>query len=221
MILSGPCTDDGARPCATPMNVYTEYLFPRVMDWLMGGEEFARLRRDLLKDAGGEVLEIGYGTGLNLPHYPAGISHLTMVDPARVLPSRVKERSADVPFPVVIEQGGAESLAFPDRRFDTVVSTWTLCTIPNPEQALREIRRVLKPTGRFLFVEHGRSDEPRIAAWQDRLNPLQRFLSCGCNINRPIGQLIERSGLGLMRMDRFRFPHAPRVVGEMYQGHAG
>jgi ubiquinone/menaquinone biosynthesis C-methylase UbiE len=203
------------------MNFYTDYLFPRIMDWLMSGEEFARLRKDLLKDAGGDVLEIGYGTGLNLPHYPAGVSRLTMVDPARLLPSTVKHRSADVPFPVVIEQGGAESLAFPDRCFDTVVSTWTLCTIPDAQQALREIRRVLKPTGRFLFVEHGRSNDPQVAVWQDRLNPLQRFISCGCNLNRPINELIQRSGLRLICTHRFRLPHAPRVVGEMYQGQAG
>ncbi len=131
------------------MKLFAEYLFPRLMDWIMSGNEFARLRSELLKEAYGEVLEIGYGTGLNLPHYPAGLSRLTMVDPACLLPSRVQQRSAGVPFPVVVEQGGAESLAFPDRRFDTVVSTWTLCTIADAQQALREIRRVLKPTGRF------------------------------------------------------------------------
>jgi ubiquinone/menaquinone biosynthesis C-methylase UbiE len=204
----------------TTMNLYTEYLFPRIMDWIMSGQEFARLRSDLLRDACGEVLEIGYGTGLNLPHYPAGVSRLTMVDPVRLLPSRVKRRSAGLPFPVVMEQGGAESLAFPDQRFDTVVSTWTLCTIPDAQQALREISRVLRPMGRFLFVEHGRSDDPRVAAWQDRLNPLQRFMSCGCNLNRPIHELVQRSGLGLIRMERFHMPHAPRLVGEMYRGHA-
>lgn len=203
------------------MNVYAEYLFPRLMDWIMSGDQFGRLRSELLKDACGDVLEIGYGTGLNLPHYPQGLSSLTMVDPACFLPSRVQQRREGLPFPVLIKQGGAESLAFPDRRFDTVVSTWTLCSIADLHQALREIRRVLKPAGRFLFVEHGRSDEPGVAAWQDRLNPLQRVMACGCNLNRPINELIECSGLRLIHTRRFQLPQVPRLVGAMYQGHAG
>jgi ubiquinone/menaquinone biosynthesis C-methylase UbiE len=190
------------------------------MEWVMSGDEFVRLRTNLLKDAGGQVLEIGYGTGLNLPHYPPGVSHLTMVDPARLLPSKVEYRKARAEFPVQIEQRRAESLPFAAARFDAVVSTWTLCTISNPEQALREIRRVLKPQGRFLFVEHGRSDDRRVAKWQDRLNPIQRLMACGCNLNRRIDTLIEGSGLRLIRMDRFRLPRVPRLIGEMYQGCA-
>lgn len=202
------------------MKFYAEYLFPRFMDWMMSGETFQRLRVQVLKDVRGEVLEIGYGTALNLPHYPLGVSRLTMVDPARLLTSRVKQRMAQAGFPVVIEEQPAEALPFPDRRFDFVVSTWTLCTIPDPPQALREIRRVLKPGGLLVFLEHGRSDEARVAAWQDRLNPLQRVVACGCNLNRPIGRLIETSGFNLIHCRRFLMPHAPRIFGEMYQGHA-
>lgn len=202
------------------MNFYAQYLFPRLMDRMMSMESFQKLRVEVLKDVRGEVLEIGYGTALNLPHYPRGVSHLTMVDPARLLRSRVEQRMAQVGFPLAIEQHQAESLPFPDRRFDFVVSTWTLCTIPDPARALAEIRRVLKPGGLLLFLEHGRSDDSRVAAWQDRLNPLQRLIGCGCNLNRPIDRLIETSAFSLIQRRRFRMPHVPRILGEMYQGHA-
>ena len=145
----------------------------------MSGQVWQGLRDDLLKDAHGDVLEIGFGTGLNLPHYPATVSQLWMVDPAGFLPSRVRARVAQAAFPVHMEQLTAESLPFPERRFDSIVSTWTLCSIPDPLKALREIRRVLKPQGVFLFLEHGRSREARIAAWQDRLNPIQNLIACG------------------------------------------
>ena len=202
------------------MGLYSEHVFPRLMDWVMSGQVCQGLRRDLLKDAHGDVLEIGFGTGLNLPHYPETVSQLWMVDPARFLLSRVQARIAQAAFPVHMEQLAAESLPFPEERFDSIVSTWTLCTIPDPVKALREIRRVLKPHGVFLFLEHGRSREARIAAWQDRLNPIQNLIACGCNLNRPIDLLIERSGFHLTDLSRFQMPHVPRIAAQMYQGHA-
>jgi ubiquinone/menaquinone biosynthesis C-methylase UbiE len=165
-------------------------------------------------------LEVGFGTGLNLPHYPGNLSQLWMVDPACFLSNKVQARAARVAFPVHTEHVTAESLPFPERRFDSVVSTWTLCSIPDPVKALREIRRVLKPDGVFFFLEHGRSHEPRIAAWQDRLNPIQNLIACGCNLNRPIDQLIEQSGFHMTQLSRFQMPHVPRIAGEMFQGHA-
>lgn len=202
------------------MGLYGQHVFPRLMDWVMSGQVWQGLRDDLLKDAHGDVLEIGFGTGLNLPHYPATVSQLWMVDPAGFLPSRVRARVAQAAFPVHMEQLTAESLPFPERRFDSIVSTWTLCTIPDPLKALREIRRVLKPQGVFLFLEHGRSREARIAAWQDRLNPIQNLIACGCHLNRPIDLLIERGGFHLTDLSRFQVPHVPRIIGEMFQGHA-
>ena len=202
------------------MQLYRQYVFPRLMEWAASGKEFQQLRVSLLQDVRGEVLEIGLGTGLNLPQYPSTVSSLHAVDPASLLPHRVSERSAAVPFPVRISHVGAETLPLADHTLDFAVSTWTLCTIPDPVQALREIRRVLKPTGRFLFLEHGRSDEENVALWQDRLNPLQRLVGCGCNINRRIDQLIIEAGLSVMQLDRFRMGRLPRVVGEMYRGVA-
>lgn len=202
------------------MGFYSQHIFPRVMDWVMSGEVFQRLRAELLKDARGEVLEVGFGTGLNLLHYPTNISRLSMIDPVRLLPHKVRERAVRVPFPIHVEEVTAESLPYPDRQFDSVISTWTLCTIPDVKKALREIRRVLKPSGIFYFLEHGLSDNARIAAWQDRLNPIQNVIGCGCNLNRRIDQLISESGCHILHLDRFQMNNVPRIVGEMYQGRA-
>jgi ubiquinone/menaquinone biosynthesis C-methylase UbiE len=203
------------------MGIYREHLFPRLMDWVMSGQVFDDLRRELLKEARGDVLEIGFGTGLNLAHYPAAtVSQLWMVDPARFLSSTVQARVARVDFPVQIAQLTAEALPFPAQRFDCIVSTWTLCTVPDPLKALREASRVLKPDGVFLFLEHGRSRDARIAAWQERLNPLQNLLGCGCNLTRRIDELVERSGFRFADLKRFQMPHVPRIAAEMYQGRA-
>jgi ubiquinone/menaquinone biosynthesis C-methylase UbiE len=174
----------------------------------------------VLQSARGEVLEIGLGTGLNLPHYPAGVSRLRAVDPAPLLPHRVAERIARASFPVELSRAGAEHLPYDSQSFDYVVSTWTLCTIPDPVQALREVRRVLKPTGRLLFLEHGRSDDAATATWQNRLNPIQNVIGCGCNLNRPIDQLIRKAGLHIVQLDRFVMEGVPRIGGELYRGVA-
>ena len=200
------------------MGLYSLHIFPRLMDWVMSGEEFQRLRTALLKDARGEVLEIGFGTGLNFPHYPRTISSLSAIDPSQILPRRVAARTAARSFTIHIQHITAETLPFRDHQFDTVVSTWTLCTIVDPVKALREVRRVLKPTGHFLFLEHGRSNDEKIAAWQDRLNPIQNIIGCGCNLNRRIDELVEQSGLQIVHLDRFQMRGVPRIGGEMYRG---
>jgi ubiquinone/menaquinone biosynthesis C-methylase UbiE len=137
-----------------------------------------------------------------------------------MLPGRVAARRAAAAFPVEIAHLSAERLPYEDQTFDCVVSTWTLCTIPDPIAALREIRRVLKPEGTFLFLEHGRSDDRRIATWQDRLNPLQRVIGGGCNLNRRIDRLIAEAGLTISRLDRFTMDSVPRIGGAMYRGTA-
>jgi ubiquinone/menaquinone biosynthesis C-methylase UbiE len=111
-------------------------------------------------------------------------------------------------------------LPYDDRFFDCVVSTWTLCTIPDPVKALREVGRVLKPDGVFLFLEHGRSEDEKVAAWQNRLNPVQNIIGCGCNLNRKIDQIIARAGLKIMTLARFRMQSVPKLGGEMYSGSA-
>ncbi len=186
----------------------------------MRGEEFQRLRTEVLQSVAGEVLEIGIGTGLNLRHYGPNVSRVRAVDPNPMLPARVAERRGSVSFPVEISHQSAERLPYEDRTFDCVVSTWTLCTISEPLRALTEVRRVLRPEGRFLFLEHGRSDDQKIARWQDRLNPVQNIIGCGCNLNRRIDDLIAQAGLTITQLDRFAMQGVPRIGGEMYRGTA-
>lgn len=202
------------------MGFYAQHIFPRLMDWGMRRRLFQQERAEALAPAFGNVLEIGFGTGLNLPHYPSSIAQLTAVDPMQALPERVAQRCRAISFPVQIVPMTAETLPFDDARFDCAVSTWTLCTIPDPIAALREVKRVLKPGGLLLFAEHGRSDDPPVAAWQDRLNPIQNVVACGCNLNRRIDRLLLDAGLALDRLDRFELPGVPRLAGTMYRGQA-
>jgi len=202
------------------MGVYARCLFPRFMDWTLGGRMFARERAEVLAPVQGDVLEVGFGTGLNLAHYPARVRRLIALDNADHLPKRVNQRIAAVPFAVERVCLEAERIPFPDARFDWVVSTWTLCSIADPVTALHEMRRVLRDDGAYVFLEHGRSDDPRVAAWQDWFNPIQRRIGCGCNINRPIDALIREAGFTLARLDRYVLPKSPRMMASMYRGRA-
>lgn len=180
-----------------------------------------KYRRRALEPATGETLEIGFGTGLNLSHYPATVSKLTVLDSENMLTELVNQRIAECPLPVVKMQLDAQGrLPFADSSFDSVVTTLTLCSIENTAPALAEIRRVLKPDGRFIFWEHGRSDDQNTARWQDRLNPLQRIIGAGCNMNRKIDELITAAGFEIMTLDRFLMPKSPRILAEMYRGIA-
>ena len=198
---------------------YERRVFPHVLDFSMRALE--KLRAPTLAEARGEVLEIGFGTGLNLPHYPTGIEKVVTVDPMDALPERVRERIDAVPFPVEIHHLAADHrLPFDAGRFDCVTMSWTLCTIADPLAALGEMQRVLKPEGTLLFIEHGRSDDPGVARWQDRWNPVQNMIACGCNVNRRIDALVEQGGFRLRSLERFLAERAPRMFGEMYRGVA-
>jgi len=203
------------------MGLYSRHIFPRVLDWSLDNAMMREQRREALSPVEGHVLEIGFGTGLNLPHYPHQVTRLTAIDSERMLPKRVSERIARARFPVEIFQLDAGGrLPFEDDSFDGVASTLTLCSITDIASALAEIRRVLKPAGSFVFLEHGRSDDPKVARRQDRFNPIQKFVGRGCNLNRRIDQLIKASGLNLVKLDRFLLPDTPRLLGEMYRGVA-
>ena len=203
------------------MGVYAKYIFPRLLDWTLGSAPMGKFRRRALEPATGNTLEIGFGTGLNLPHYPAAVSKLTVIDSEDMLRERVARRIAECPIPVVRMQLDAQGcLPFDDHAFDSVVTTFTLCSIADTAPALAEIRRVLKPGGRFIFFEHGRSDDAEVARRQDRFNPLQKIIGVGCNLNRKIDELIAAGGFRIVELDRFLMPETPRLLSEMYRGIA-
>jgi ubiquinone/menaquinone biosynthesis C-methylase UbiE len=196
-----------------------ERIKPRLLDWAM--RQMDDLRPETLARAQGEVLEVGFGTGLNLRHYTAGVQSLTGVDPLRTEGfDVVDERIARAPFPVKRTALRADGeLPFDAGRFDCVVTTWTLCSIPDPLAALAEMRRVLKPSGQYVFIEHGRSERASTARWQDRLNPLWRRLADGCNMNRRIEEIVEKGGFELLSLKRFR-ARGPSVLASMLRGEA-
>jgi ubiquinone/menaquinone biosynthesis C-methylase UbiE len=203
------------------MGLYAKYIFPRILDWSVGAPEFGEYRRRALEPARGETLEIGFGTGLNLPYYPQAVTKLTAIDSENMLEDRVEKRVSACRFPVTRMRLDAQGrLPFDDRAFDTIVTTLTLCSIPDTAAALAEIRRVLKPEGRYVFFEHGRSDDPKVSRRQDRFNPIQKIIGAGCNMNRQIDKLIENAGFEIITLDRFLLPYAPRILAEIYRGVA-
>jgi ubiquinone/menaquinone biosynthesis C-methylase UbiE len=179
------------------------------------------LRPETIARAHGEVLEIGFGTGRNLRHYPAEVTSVSGVDPmvtAGVGP--VERRIERAPFPVERATLSADRrLPFDAGQFDCVVTTWTLCSIPDARAALSEMRRVLKPGGSYLFIEHGRGRARSTVRWQDRLNPMWSRLTEGCNINRPIDELVEGAGFDLTSLHEFK-GKGPRLVSHLYRGVA-
>jgi ubiquinone/menaquinone biosynthesis C-methylase UbiE len=203
------------------MGLYSSHIFPRLLDWSLGNNMIQRQRREALAPLRGHVLEIGFGTGLNLSCFPEAVTELTAIDNERMLQKRVAKRIAEVRMPVrqlTLDAGG--NLPFGDSEFDGVVTTFTLCSIPDVGSALFEIRRLLKDDGQYVFLEHGRSDDPRVAKRQDFFNPLQKMIGRGCNMNRPIDRLIKASGLEIIQLERYSMPDTPRVLGEMYRGVA-
>jgi len=178
------------------------------------------LRRRALADAAGRTLEIGAGTGLNHDLYPPAVTELTLTEPFEPMARQLREKAATLDIPVEVVEAPAEALPFPDASFDTVALTLVLCTVPEPDRALGEIARVLKPGGRFLFLEHVRAEEPSLALWQDRLNPPWRVFGHGCNCNRDTLATIERSPLTVEQAERGRIPKMPPLVKPMLIGAA-
>ena len=202
------------------MNLYRRIIFPQLLDLALSGERMERYRRQLLAHVQGAVLEIGFGTGLNLPCYPEHIRKITGVDPNPGMGSLARRRIASSPIAVDWQVADAQELPFPSQSFDSVVSTWTLCSIPNVAKALGEIRRVLRAGGKLFFLEHGLSEDPQVQRWQNRLNPLQKVIADGCNLNRDMARLIREAGFRFEQLERFYMPDQPRFIGYTYQGIA-
>jgi ubiquinone/menaquinone biosynthesis C-methylase UbiE len=203
------------------MGFYSKHIFPHLMEWGLSGAPVMDLRIRTLEPSRGRVLEIGFGTGLNIGCYPSTVDELIALDSERMVPGRVRERISNSSFPVRQELlDASQKLPFEDGSFDTVVTTFTVCSIKDTSSALKEIRRVLRPKGAYLFLEHGRSDDPRIARRQDWLNPIQNLVAAGCNLNRRIDQLIRGSGFKIDELHRLTIPKTPRVFSEVYYGIA-
>ncbi len=202
------------------MGLYSTYIFPRLMYLGMSGEPFTPYRAELLQEAQGEVLEIGFGSGLNLPYYPAGVQKLHTVEVNQGMQKLAQKQLAHSSFPVEYHMLTAEKLPFADAIFDTVVSTWTLCSITQVELALGEVYRVLKPTGKFLFVEHGLSPDPAVQKWQHRLTPFQKVLADGCHLDRNIEALISGAGFRFSKIRKEYAPKSPKIAGYFYLGIA-
>jgi len=203
------------------MGFYSRYIFPHILECCSSGSDTEEQRRLLLASAKGEVLEIGFGTGRNFPHYPSGLARVIAIDCERMQSRRVQQRIKAASVPITpIYQDASSRLPFQDDSFDTVVTTWTLCSIDNLGSALQEISRVLKPEGCYLFLEHGRSNDPKVAKKQSLLAPVVRVVGAGCHMNREIDRLISEAGLQIVALDRFTMPNTPRILGEMYRGVA-
>jgi len=199
---------------------FSEAIFPRLCDLLMDRPLVAKQRQRLLATAFGDVLEVGFGTGLNLPHYPAQVRRITTVDPNagmhRLAQRRVRRSKVEVDQRVL----SGERLPFEGDRFDCAVSTFSLCSIEGVGQALSEVYRVLKPGGKFLFLEHGLSPEPNVQKWQRRLNWLEMRLADGCHLDRNMKELVAAQPFSSVEIKEFYLERTPKTHGYLYRGVA-
>jgi len=202
------------------MGFYEEEILPRFQDKVMGGKRNRPVRARVCEGLHGAVVEVGFGTGLNTSYYPPEVSKVVAIEPSRVCMRIADPRIAKASTPV--ENGGltGEHLDLPSGEFDAVLSTWTLCTIPNLDAALAELRRVLRSRGTFHFVEHGRAPDAKVARWQDRLEPMNKRVAGGCHLTRPIPDLIERAGFSIEHLDAYYFKGNPKPMGYTFEGRA-
>jgi ubiquinone/menaquinone biosynthesis C-methylase UbiE len=202
------------------MGVYNRFVLPHVIELAMRQKTFAPFRERVVGAARGRVLEVGIGSGLNLASYRSGADEVYGVDPSIELLAKANDRLDSARVPVKLVEGSAEKLAFDDRSFDTVVMTFTLCSIPDVAVAVREMRRVLRPEGELLFVEHGQAPDPAVVRWQDRLTPAWKRIGGGCHLNRKIDDLIKAGGFRIERLSTDYLKSAPRPFAFIYEGSA-
>jgi ubiquinone/menaquinone biosynthesis C-methylase UbiE len=201
------------------MGLYQDRIVPALIDLSMRNKRLRPFRERVVGAAEGRVLEIGTGSGLNLPFYRGRTREIFGLEPSARLLARAQVTAPRMQIPVRLLEGRAECIPLADASIDTIVMTWTGCSIPQIGSALREMRRVLKAGGRLLFVEHGRAPEPLVARWQDRLDPFWRRLSGGCHLNRKIDDLLRDAGFGIDRLET-GYISGPRIVTFLYEGAA-
>jgi ubiquinone/menaquinone biosynthesis C-methylase UbiE len=199
------------------MSFYKKYILPKYLNWAMKNKDFEQHRIDIVSGLSGTGLEIGFGSGLNLPYYK-NVTKLYALDPSKELFEIAQENIASTPFLVEHLQNSAEHIPLPDNSLDFVVSTWTLCSIPHPEVALKEAFRILKSDGIFSFIEHGKSPKTFISKMQNLLTPLSKRVAGGCHMNRDIEKLILDTGFEMLRIEKFSQKTKP--LGFMYKGTA-
>lgn len=204
------------------MGIWAEHVVPHLVELTLRSKPVGRLREAALAGLDGEVVEIGFGSGLNLEHYPPSVTKVQAVEPSEVARRLAVPRVAASAIAVEYSGLDGQSLPFADASVGAVASTFTLCTIPEVDVALREVMRVLRPGGRFHFLEHGRSDEPNIVAWQNRLDPIQGRLAGGCHLNRPIDELIRDAGFEIEQLEEqyMSGPSPSKPFGYLYRGVA-
>jgi len=202
------------------MGFYDKWVLPRFLNFICGMKEVGEERKKALAGVSGSVLEVGFGSGLNLPFYPDGVRRVVAVDPSRGGAKLARKRIEAARFPVEYLPIGGEAISAPDHSFDCVVSTFTLCTIPDPAAALEQMRRVLKPDGKLFFAEHGLAIDPKVQRWQHRLNRIQNFVCGGCNMNRDIRRIVADAGFAFDQVDQYYMQGAPKFGGFMTRGVA-
>jgi ubiquinone/menaquinone biosynthesis C-methylase UbiE len=185
----------------------------------MRSRQLQPYRERVISAANGRVLEVGIGSGLNLALYPQQVCEIVGLEPAHRLIGMAQQAAERAGLKVPLIEGAAESIPLQRNSIDTVVTTWTLCTVSDPVGALVEMRRVLKPSGQLLFVEHGLAPEKKIRRWQNRLDPVWKRIAGGCHLDRPIRELIEKAGFHIAQLD-MRYAEGPRVMTFFYQGRA-
>jgi len=201
------------------MSIYDRWLLPRLLDLAMRNKEATRYRKKMIPAARGEVLEIGVGSGLNLPFYGPGVARLHALDPSEALLAMARRKRGPGGIPIEFLQRSAEEIPLATHSIDTVVTTWTLCTVPDATKALREARRVLRRGGELVFVEHGLAPDPLVERWQRRLNPLWRCCSGGCNLDRRIDRLVREAGFEILELEN-EYAKGPRPFTYTYLGRA-